>query len=228
MFSLHFELISFLGRVPAPFSLYYRNHRRLSKLVVRPNTEIVIEGFPRCANSFAVLAFEQAQHKEVRIAHHLHAQSQFILGARFQIPILILIREPVSAVASLVARHPEIKIKAALKQYIRFYEAVDDFRSALVVADFKSITSNYASVIASVNARFGTSFEVYNNCPEEDARVFAIIDQLNEDNENGKINQLARPSDAKSSVISEGRKCIETHALTERAYSAYIKCTVRK
>lgn len=41
-------------------------------LVVARDTEIVIEGYPRSANTFAVAAFLLAQGRPVKIAHHLH------------------------------------------------------------------------------------------------------------------------------------------------------------
>ena len=43
-----------------------------------PGVDIVIEGFPRSANSVAVHAFRVAQDRPVRIAHHLHAPAQVI------------------------------------------------------------------------------------------------------------------------------------------------------
>src|SRR5262245_54574684 len=40
------------------------------------DTDAVIEGFPRSANTFAAAAFALAQTTPVRLAHHLHVPSQ--------------------------------------------------------------------------------------------------------------------------------------------------------
>ncbi|HYT30505.1 MAG TPA: hypothetical protein VEN82_06985, partial [Actinomycetota bacterium] len=39
-------------------------------VLVRPETDVLIEGYPRSANSFSVAAFGLAQPREVEIAHH--------------------------------------------------------------------------------------------------------------------------------------------------------------
>src|SRR5262245_32533170 len=58
------------------------------------DTEAIIEGFPRSANTFAATAFQLAQTKPVRVAHHLHVPSQIIAGARWGIPTIVLVRDP--------------------------------------------------------------------------------------------------------------------------------------
>ena len=42
----------------------------------RLHTELVIEAFPRSANTFATVAFQLSQPAPVRVAHHLHAPAQ--------------------------------------------------------------------------------------------------------------------------------------------------------
>jgi hypothetical protein len=58
---------------------------------VSRTTQLVIEGYPRLGNTFAVVAFLQAQKEDVRIAHHLHAPAQVIRAARWRIPTIVLI-----------------------------------------------------------------------------------------------------------------------------------------
>src|SRR2546427_7470725 len=57
-----------------------------------PGTDILIEGFPRSANSFSVAAFRLAQGPPVEVAHHTHAPANAIAAFRRHIPALILIR----------------------------------------------------------------------------------------------------------------------------------------
>lgn len=219
--NLRYPLINFLGRHTLLFTLYYRHHPRFAPLVVCSDSEIVIEGFPRCANSFSVLAFERAQDRSIHIGHHLHAPAQIALGVRYGIPVLVLIRDPVSAAASLITRHPEITPTQALRQYVNFYECVQYYGDRVVVADFRKVTSDYARVIEAVNYRFDTAFQPYINSQTEDEAVFREIDSLNSTNEGGASNQLARPSDEKKVLLDAARLRIEHDPLITQARSVF-------
>lgn len=223
--SVRYTLVTLLGRYASPFRFYYGRHPRYAKLLVRPDSEIVIEGYPRCANSFSVLAFERAQGRRLRIGHHLHAPAQIELGVRYGLPVLALIREPLSAAASLITRHPEITPEQALRQYVNFYECVQRYADRVVLADFRKITSDYARVIDAVNHRFGTQFKPYINSPSEDETVFAEIDALNAETEGGAEHQLARPSEAKSALLGEARARIEHEPLAARARAVFERLT---
>src|SRR5215472_5623100 len=62
--------------------------------VIGPDTELVIDGYTRCASTFAVYALQLAQPQPVRLAHHLHAPAQLVEATRMRVPALALIREP--------------------------------------------------------------------------------------------------------------------------------------
>jgi hypothetical protein len=71
--------------------------------VVDARTDIVIEGFPASANTFAVAAFRLAQEpRYMRIAHHTHVPAQVIEATRLGVPAILLIREPMQAVLSVM------------------------------------------------------------------------------------------------------------------------------
>ncbi|MCC7449516.1 MAG: hypothetical protein IT324_19000 [Anaerolineae bacterium] len=214
--SARYSVISWLGRQSALFSAYYRLHPKYRKLLVKPDYEVVIEGFPRCANTFAVLAFEQAQQRPMRIAHHLHAPAQVELGVRYGLPILVLIRNPSDAAASLITRHPEISPGQALQQYVTFYEYVKSYEDDIVLADFQSVTSNFARVIDALNQRFTTRFNAYINKQDEDAAVFAKIDVLSL-TEGESRQQIAKPSEEKKPNLSSARDRIEREPLLRQA-----------
>lgn len=194
-------------------------------LLVSPESEIVIEGFPRCANSFSVLAFEMAQDRPVRIAHHLHAKAQVQKAISLRLPTLILTREPVSATASLVTRHPAIRINQALRQYYSFYRYIEDCADKVLVADFSEITSHYDIVIDRLNRRFGTNFRQYINCQANDSKVFSIIDQLNLTVEVGNTRQLARPSAEKDRYHRVIHHQINAHPIIPRLRALHQRIT---
>jgi hypothetical protein len=129
--------------------------------VLGPQTELVIDGYTRCASTFAVYALQLAQDKPVRLAHHLHAPAQVIAAARAGVPALVLIREPQGAVLSQLVREPGVAMRDALVSYSRFYERLMPYRDRVVVGDFEEVTSDFGSVIRRLNARFGTSFKEF-------------------------------------------------------------------
>lgn len=220
-YSFRYRIMHAITPRPALFKLWYGTRKSYNRLIVTQNTKLVIEGYPRCANSFAVVAFERAQRQPVTIAHHLHAQSQIILGVRYGTPVLVLTRDPAGAVTSLVTRHPEIGISQALKQYLRFYETALHHSSALLMADFTEVTTNYACVIQRLNEKFGTHFDHYENSPETDAEVFAILDELNLRDSNGKPNMVARPSEDKTRLLDARKAEVISHPLLAKAKSLY-------
>jgi hypothetical protein len=133
---------------------------------VSRKTEIVIEGFPRSGNTFAVVAFRQAQGRQIEIAHHLHAAAQIKRAVKLKVPAVVLIREPSEAILSVVAKDQEVSAAWALRSYIRFYSAVLPCLDRAVVVPFSYVTSDVAGVIRQVNAHYGTTFSEF--APSED------------------------------------------------------------
>jgi len=107
---------------PHLFLSVYRFLGDKPELAVVPSTELVIEGFPLSANTFAVVAFELSQKKKVKTAHHLHNPGQVCEAARLGIPAVVLIRRPLDAIASFLVRDPSYDVASAIQKYCRFYE----------------------------------------------------------------------------------------------------------
>jgi hypothetical protein len=176
--------------------------------VVGPNTQIVIDGFPRSANTFAVIAFGMAQPHPVEVAHHVHLPAQILAAVKASVPTILLIREPEAVVASLVLRFPHISLAKALKRYVRFYKLLAPHRGAMVVADFPDVVSDYGSVIRRVNERFETRFAEFRHTPESVAECLDLIG----DWDRGRFGageafdrRAARPSSARESMKTELR-----------------------
>ncbi len=187
------------GKHPAIFFPVYSTLRGGSRQVVKPDTEILIEGFPRSANSFAVVAFRRAQRRKVRLANNLHVPAQVIRAARLRVPALVLIREPKDAVASLAIRDP-ISIERALKFYVSFYETAADYKDSFVLGLFEDVTSDYGAVIERINARFGTDFTPFRHTGRNVERVFARIEKVYERDFSGASSMeeaVSRPSGAR-------------------------------
>ena len=101
------------GRHPAIYFNLYRllRTRENFERAVTPDTQLVIEGFPRSGNTFARRAFVMAQDErfdKTRIARHLHVPAQVVRAARWQIPTLVLIRKPKRCRTVLCHMEPDI------------------------------------------------------------------------------------------------------------------------
>src|SRR5687768_7834850 len=172
MFRFEKWLQIYAGKHPSAFYGLYRLARKDQARVVTPDTQLVIEGFPRSANTFARVAFNRAQSERVRIAHHLHVPAQVIRAARWRIPTLVLLRRPKDAVLSLVIRDP-ISVDQALRYYISFYETAEKYRDAYVLGLFEEVTEDFGRVIGRLNDKFGTTFSLFRHDEENVSKLFA-------------------------------------------------------
>jgi len=212
----------YVGEHPFLFFNFYKVRPRYRHLLVDRRTQLVIEGFPRSGNTFAVVAFEQAQHKPVRIAHHLHMPAQVMRAARWRIPTLVLIRKPTDAVLSWVIREPRISICEALKHYVSFYEKVAEYRSALVVGFFEEVTQDYGAVLERVNEKFGTRFSPFDHSKDNVEGVFSHIEERHRASRGGWLDEerIARPSAVKASMKDPLKKELQAPHIKDLAARA--------
>lgn len=145
--------------------------------VLGPDTDVVIESFPRCASSFAVAAFRLAQEpRPMRIANHTHMPAQVLAAVARGIPAMVLIREPEATVLSHVIHTPHLSIQASLRGYVRFHEPLLAVRDGFVVGMFEEVTSDFGLVIERLNRRFGTSFGRFEHKPANIERLEGEIE----------------------------------------------------
>ena len=210
MKAIRYAVRSYLGCYPLlyfPLLHLVRSPRR--HLHVRRDTGIVIEGYPRSANTFAVAAFQFAQGRPMKIARHVHVPAQIIQAVRWGIPTLVLIRNPEDAVLSLLIREPYITAHQALKDYIRFYKRIEPYRSKFVLATFDDVTSDFGNVITKINGRFGTSFKPFLHTPENTVKVMQIVEEMDKADQGGVSvteTTVARPSKRRERLKQERRK----------------------
>ncbi len=184
----------YAGKHPSAFYGLYRLARKDQARVVTPDTQLVMEGFPRSANSFARVAFNRAQSERVRIAHGLHVPAQVIRAVRWRIPILVLIRKPKDAVLSFAIRDP-ISVDQALRYYLSFYETIEEYRDAYVLGLFEEVTGDFGGVIRRINDRFGTTFSVFRHDERNVDAVFARLERNSKKRfgETSWENKVSRP-----------------------------------
>lgn len=178
----------------APVSLRYRVRTRLLEtpliaealLAADPimrvrhrvtrQTRIVIDGFPRSANSYARAAFEYDNGID-GVVSHVHSFRSLQLGVRYAVPTLALIRDPRPVVASAYQYDRDVPPIVGIRNWIRFYEHVLPLTDRLIVGVFEQVTADFGDVVERLNSRYGTSFVPYKRTPESEAAVLAEIDE---------------------------------------------------
>jgi hypothetical protein len=165
---------SLLERRPAAYCAY-RRRRQPVWPVVSASTDLVIDGRPGCGNSFAREAMLLAN-PGINLASHVHSTAQVLEGIRLRKPVLVIIRDPVDAVASEAARFEAVDVRRELVEFARFYERLWPRAGEFVIATFERVTSRFDQVTAAVNARFASQFALF---PHDDAsaveRVFETL-----------------------------------------------------
>src|SRR5204862_776059 len=125
---LRLSISLLLGDYPRLYYPVMRHRRRYKDLLISDDTELVIEGYPRSGNTFAVAALQFAQTRVLRIARHTHSPAQVMEAVRRRLPTLVLVRAPRDAAVSLVIREPAVTLERALKRYERYHRRLHGYR----------------------------------------------------------------------------------------------------
>lgn len=145
-----------LEKFPAVYTrvLRFRWAKSLAiKRIVHLNSELMIVGYPRCANSFALAAFRSVNGGSIklRVATHVHSPAQVRQAIRWSIPCLVLIRKPDLAIPSLIAYAVQLNkigrrdlgnaggrdlVSYWSKRYINFYRQLLPCAECIQFADF--------------------------------------------------------------------------------------------
>lgn len=195
-------------------------HPRLRDKVVRPDSKMCVEGYPRCANSF-LYEIIAARMPEAHIAHHIHVPSQIYRSVDFGVPVVVVIRNPLDAVASLLAVSDcRLSAGLALASYIRFYESIEQYTKNLYVADFPRITKDTLTVLKEIDARYDTAFA---SCGFDESDEKSAMDRLVKKNREMKqpANLVAIPDPKKTGSNTRARDIVSSHRDLSTAQSLY-------
>ncbi len=193
-----------------PLLHLFRSPRR--RLHVTPRTELVIEGYPRSGNTFAVAAFLQAQGRPVALAHHLHAPAQVVQAVRWGIPVLVLLRAPEDAALSWMIREPLLTARRALTLYLSFYRGVQPYREGFVLARFEQVVQDFGVVIRRLNQKFGTAFRPFVPTEANLEQVWRMVEAMDmADTGRARVTEttVARPSPVREQLKARCRALLQ-------------------
>ena len=180
------------------------NRFRRPEMLVDRETDLVIEGFPRSANSFAEAAMRVSQVREIKLAHHTHASCQILRAAELSLPVLILFRDPDDAVASLLEMYDiNVGSSFAYSEYVEFYEVVLRAREAFLLAHFTIVTSDFPRIINSLNERFKLNLA---NVEMTDEVAASIREEMDRNSQRYHAGRNERYSHAQSEAFKSERE----------------------
>ena len=157
---------------------YYFLDPEMRDLRLTRRTELLIDGYMRSANTYAVFAFRHSNAATVRLAHHLHRPLVFHRAVALGVPALLTVRAPADVMASMAQFAPETSIAGVLDSYRAFYEQLEPVLDDVVVADFADVVADFGAVVRRINARFGTGFTPYVKTTDNDRAVFSEVERF--------------------------------------------------
>jgi hypothetical protein len=211
-----------LARTPYLWDAAMRLRPEKRVTLARRDTAIVIEGFLRSGNTFSVAAFHIANGQGLHVGRHLHGAPHVLRAVRLGLPTIVLIREPRDAVLSYLVRRPTLSPYDALLEYLDFYRTAWPARQGFVVAPFDRVTRDFGAVLEQVNERFGTSFRRYEPTPENEARAFRLVEEMNRLETGGEVVEslVGRPSSERSRRKEALRALLERPRTAEKMFAA--------
>lgn len=167
---LRFEVWRLLGQ-------FEYGLRKISRMkpkgcsVVEKCTDLLIEGFPRSGNTYAYLIARETLEGSLKIAHHVHGEAQFRCAAKYKVPAMLLIRDPVAACTSLLLRQPALSAAQALSHYASYHRRLWPLRDNMIIVPFESLVEEPMVIFESLANRYPGRFGFCGYTAETERRV---------------------------------------------------------
>jgi len=203
----------------------FRSRRFPSALVRRQTSKIVIEAYPRSANSISVRMFRAANPEIPRteITHHTHSIQTVKYALKWDVPVLVILRNPIDAVSSSMIAYGNVSdamITIFITKYIDFHKWLPSHREEIVLARFEEVVGDgFRDVCLRINARFGTSFATDFDSRELRERTEERI--LQDSPKRERPANIPVPSEERSLLLEEINPRVAAHPLSSRAQALY-------
>ena len=175
--------------------------------LVERDTDLVLEGYQSCGNTFARKAMELAN-PGTRIASHSHSSANVAHGLRLGKPVVVLLRPPLDAIASHTVRMRLDNLHRELARYRRFYRRVLAMADRVVLSPFDVTVGRFGAVIETVNGRCKAAFKPFDHTdPAARARIFEEmeLEALSSPTELDRMWRIARPNAERAAATAEVR-----------------------
>ena len=215
----NFLLKQQIGHYPEIFYPIYARKYPFNKMTVNSSTEVCIDGYPRCANSYAVYAFKLSN--KVIIGHHHHVPAQIFRSVAMRIPTIVPIRLPEESVSSFLIFQNSTNADLYIKTYINFYKSIRHLFDRVVIADFDVIINDFNKVINSVNTKYNTNFNLIENLKEKQNEIFERLKEINNLFFGSNKRKLMYPDKSRERFKQEAKFLVKSSRFLEEANDIY-------
>lgn len=174
-------LRGFVVNSPLLYFLFRQGSGKVKRFRVTKETELVIEGFPRSANTYALHTFLHIQSpRRPKVAHHIHTVAHVKAALKLNKPVLLLVRDPKGSVASLKMRRRNVPVDILLMRYVIFHRGLERYLENVIVARFDRFIESPDMYISKINEKFMTEFSSYKLDNEDREAIGESILKVNQ------------------------------------------------
>jgi len=112
------------------------------------------------------------------MGHHTHSIANIKLAYKYKIPIIIVIRTPIDAIASRIVRFG-CHLDEGILEYIDFYKFILENYNKFLILDFEEITRNTEGAIKKISSFTDINLK-YNDINKLKEKVFNYIKDWSE------------------------------------------------
>jgi hypothetical protein len=119
---------------------------RKKDLFVSKNSDVLIEGFPRSGNTFALASFIYFLNNSLNISSHRHEIGNIKRAIRLKKKVLVIVRNPRDSVCSFIVRE-KVSGRFALGFYLKFHKFVLMNRHHIKIIKFEDLIHHPKHVV---------------------------------------------------------------------------------
>lgn len=157
-----------------------KSHSDNPNFITDEKTGLVVEGYPRSANSFLVrlIAHQLDQNglKKLKIGHHTHKMENLKLAIIYEKPIVVVMRKPVDAISSCFIYHQNaISLSQCAKNYDIFYSFVKKNNDKFIVAAFDTVTTDPNRIFSALHDKYKLAIPMVDDFGKASQNIFELI-----------------------------------------------------
>ncbi len=107
-----------------------------------PETDLVIDGFPGSANSFASNVVRRAIDRPTRVESHFHYTAQLRRARHFKVPTVVPVRPPRDAADSLKSKVPATWDWLIILRWLLYHRYVERYQHEMVIVPFAALVAD--------------------------------------------------------------------------------------
>lgn len=159
--------------------------------------DVVVDGFPRSANTYAWFALKSTVEPKYVVRGHTHSAATLKSAIVDHKPGMLIVRRPDQAVTSLHQLTNGISLDALFRAYTRFHSRCLTLKgNGLYIAKFEDVVTDFGAVLDDFYSAHGLNWPSYVKTVDSEEKVFDIVEHSNMRGNGGVVHEssVARPS----------------------------------